>query len=428
LRDFKFLNGFIEKYDVRNSRQLNVRNLLIQRVIDLLTKLEFREDQLNIIFKHLFNRSLISSYFFCLALDRYLRNSSGTNDTTTKKYKRAIKSIEHTGEVKKLYSLLFYTKQFSEGLKEIAENTLYHTSSVKKGYMYFVFRRKDQLIEIFNKSSDDWFQENNLRNCYLNDINSDFYLEAYIADSSDIGIFQKFSNDYKGEKKDLEKLKFVDFFVGEYSNFPEESHITLRYLAHLGLKSFSKLILGAKGYFEVMSNNTSFKDNLITFDSYKNYTAKDSISQYSYKAIETNYLNGTFYDIILPITDKLLDQEISSIHFLEQKSFSHYAIDLLKNPEIYNSFYFCPEFPPYQFGLFDYDKLREYITSVGEYVYSSFSNSKKKFIVIDYRILINASKSISNVIKIISFLQLKNPLEYIVLVQRKMEFRVIYVR
>ena len=161
--------------------------------------------------------------------------------------------------------------EYSNNIYELVQNILFHTEE-KTGWLSIRFYKKRDVpsdlrkkIPFYEKYSDE-----------------DRFLLFDLSDNGKKGIVETFGND------NLSLLSFVN----PREILPDDcAHLSLRYAAHLGIKTFVSSVLNHHGYLYVESNNSGNR--------------KDKIESQLGEIKEiTDYVNeedGTCYRVILPI-------------------------------------------------------------------------------------------------------------------------------
>ena len=166
---------------------------------------------------------------------------------------------------------------YKSSIFELVQNIMFHGG--KKGLLYCAFAKKDDISNSFKHCIPHFeqYQEDNR------------FLRIGIFDFNKEGITDTFHE---------EQLELKDFFNPHDISITGLTHLDMRYAASLGIKTFVKTVLKHDGYFSVESNekrkNHIVKNRLITI-------YKDNEVMLSAGSEPINYVNGTHYEIILPL-------------------------------------------------------------------------------------------------------------------------------
>ena len=182
----------------------------------------------------------------------------------------------------KYEGLKYALHSYYNNIYELVQNIIFHGG--RKGLMYFVFNKKENISEIQKKKIPN-FEE-------YNDPNQRF-VEIGIYDFNAKGIVESYVEKYSPN----DNFELKDFF--DHKNILTtglKDHLDLRYTAHLGLKSFVKSVLNHNGYFSVESNYKGKKQRVesVIFLDLKGNSECELID-------DIIYVNGTHYTIILPV-------------------------------------------------------------------------------------------------------------------------------
>lgn len=186
---------------------------------------------------------------------------------------------------------------FKESVQELVQNIIFHGG--KKGLLYCVFDKKDNisnsyggLIPNFEKYDD-----------------KTRFVRIGVYDFSENGIVDTFDTN--------ENVVLKDFFDINNIVTTELTRLDMRYAARLGIKTFVKTIEDHKGYFSVES--CEHHDGVKT----KKYI-KTTLSEAGYCLEEENvvFVDGTHYEIILPVIARKVKNSFSVQTTLISKDFS----------------------------------------------------------------------------------------------------------
>lgn len=178
--------------------------------------------------------------------------------------------------------------EYCNNIYELVQNIIFHTKE-KTGWLSMRFYKKRDIqidlqekIPFFEKYTDD-----------------DRFLVFELSDNGKIGIVDTFYEEYKENiLKDNDKIEIVDNPQLELNHFfnpkeilPDKNiQLTLRYVAHLGIKTFVSSVISNGGYFYVETNKNN--DKKVSLESEKEEIA-DPIE------VEGDY--GTIYKVVLPV-------------------------------------------------------------------------------------------------------------------------------
>jgi hypothetical protein len=175
--------------------------------------------------------------------------------------------------------LINLLKLYCENIKELVENIIFHTEA-KQGLIYVIYHKKENLTKEQGETILD-FDNNKYEK-------TDRFVEIGIMDFNEKGIVDKYKDNEKPNKGDIELIGLFDTRKIHTDKF---DHLYLRYAAHLGIKTFVNSIKNHNGSFYVESNNDGNKEAI------KYYLGKlpsqSEMIQYFY--------NGTHYEIIFPV-------------------------------------------------------------------------------------------------------------------------------
>lgn len=212
--------------------------------------------------------------------------------------------INEIGKLKEFYSTIYLMEKYGDGIEEIIENIIFHTQS-KVGYFFFTYSNISEIIIKKYKKSLESIP-----------LNIGRILEIYIYDFSNRGILDTYNDTKKS-------INLFDFFNIE--NISKEfSHLDLRYTAHLGLKTFHKSIISSYGYYCVETNDDQSNSKLKYIYSF-DFNAPQNDSE------KENFINGTHFSILLPISDKIVKGIPSDSLVTYQSKPLNYSYWLRKN-------------------------------------------------------------------------------------------------
>ena len=264
---------------------------------------------------------------------------------------------------------------YCSNIYELVQNIIYHTAE-KTGLMYFVFNSYADLSEEQKSSLP-------MPSGPVDDPNCRF-ITIGIADFNHEGISESFHRKYFKEKL----LDIEEFFSPKLLSTNEVTHLDFRRMAHLGLPVLMSTISNYRGCFRVESNFHEVKRAI----ELKNGELE--------KLPERYYVDGTHYDILLPIVP---GKEIQSTEWslMQKSSILSRLVHLKKNkfasiPRIKLSQYFSEEFQGQDKG----EQVSK-IESVGKAIASAYGNSHE--LAIDYDV--NYVQP-STVVKLVSYLQM----------------------
>lgn len=197
-------------------------------------------------------------------------------------------------------------KIYKNSVIELVQNIMFHGG--KKGLFYCVFDKKTNVAKGYQQLIPNF-------NTY--DENTRF-LRIGVFDYCDTGIVDTFcdylrTEPYPDASKDINSLSLRSFFDTSSIVAKGLTLLEMRYAARLGIKAFVKTIFNHKGYFSVESNchnqngcgkkhiQTILDDNIISLG----------------PEVESDFANGTHYEIVLPIVvnenDKIIPVQSDSL-------------------------------------------------------------------------------------------------------------------
>jgi hypothetical protein len=225
-----------------------------------------------IVFRSIFEEWFIKAYFVSLAnSDREGLNSE------------------------ELASIMPLLRVYSESIKELAENIVFHTND-KEGLLYVIFQKGKNLASNYA----DKLSINSPKNDSM-----DRYVEIGILDNNDKGIVDM----YLAKEKMVDAPALVDFFDEKRIHTQGFDHLYLRYAAHLGIKTFATTIRRHNGYFYVESNKSTKKETI-------EYQPQSQSEPYKQEELISYFCNGTHYEIIFPIVENDKEEKTISPHIV----------------------------------------------------------------------------------------------------------------
>jgi hypothetical protein len=309
-----------------------------------------------------------------------------------------------------------YVEAYYNALKEIAENVIFH-SEQKEGY--FILQKKSILQKNYFLDTTYKFTE---KTKYIEDLknNPKNYLKSVVdvllLDSGKTGITDSFKNHYKSteispnELGKIENFGLTNFFDARFIDYPKESHLDLRSLAHLGLKIFSKSIIDKDGFIYVETNEIKHKQSFIFKPDFNGGKPKrDS------KTLDSNFFSGTHYLLSLPINwKKIVKEEISTVQINEllnsKTRIEEYQNDFLEKKLVFKDIDILPKYQ-----AINAKQKSDYIEDTTTKILSKVDNDNTVGLSLD---LNNIKRSVNDnglIIKILAFLQIYKKFKYIVL-------------
>lgn len=190
------------------------------------------------------------------------------------KFEDEIKTIEiGQDEYQSLKSTLHV---YCNNIFELTQNVIFHADE-KKGLLMIVFNKKQNIAP---------FLRNKIPGIG-NYKDKDRFVEIGIYDFGRNGIVEKFG------RKDLTLKSFFDPQEILPDDEGDGDYLSLRYAAHLGIKTFVSSVLCNGGYFCAESNGINGKKEIIEGDSHS-LCQKDDI----------DFISGTHYKVVLPVGEK----------------------------------------------------------------------------------------------------------------------------
>jgi hypothetical protein len=178
--------------------------------------------------------------------------------------------------------------EYCNNIYELVQNIIFHTKE-KTGWLSMGFYKKSDIRDDLRKKipSFDKYSDN------------DRFFEFELSDNGKIGIVDTFYEEYKENiLKDNDKIEIADspqlglnHFFNPKEILPDNNiQLTLRYVAHLGIKTFVSSVISNGGYFYVETNQNNHKK--ISLESEKEEIAEPI-------EVEGDY--GTVYKVVLPV-------------------------------------------------------------------------------------------------------------------------------
>lgn len=195
---------------------------------------------------------------------------------------------------------------YKNSVIELVQNIIFHAG--KEGLLYCVFDEKHNVKKGYGDSISDF-------DTYKD---STRFLRIGVFDYCENGIVDTFcdylkTNPYSGASEDINSLSLLSFFDTNSIVAKGLTRLEMRYAARMGIKTFVKTIINHKGFFSVESNchnhNGSGKKQIQT-------VLVDNVIKLS-SEVDSDFANGTHYEIILPIVanenDKVLPFQSDSL-------------------------------------------------------------------------------------------------------------------
>ena len=179
---------------------------------------------------------------------------------------------------------------YCENIRELVQNIIFHTSE-QQGLLYIVFNKK-------NKVSKTWHDKILNFNTY-ND--NQRFVEIGVFDYNKKGITDTFSLLHNNDLFDA-RLCLEDFLNPQKILPDKADYISMRFAAHLGIKSFVSSVIYHKGVFCVESNKSQAQNTSVLIQN-----IKERFENSEEKVIELpsiSNIDGTHYEIILPPISK----------------------------------------------------------------------------------------------------------------------------
>ena len=245
----------------------NEQSPITRYIIKSLSKIQQKNDQ-TVSNSHDTEKSSLFEKWFEAA---YRYSSDANKDDLPEEYKR---------------TLAIYRRSIFELVQNIKFHAIAPDNEEGWGYIYCIFDKTNNLSQE-HKDNLPKFEEN--KNIYEKD---DFrFLKVGICDWGKLGIVEKFKKDNPQYANRNFTLK--DFFSKIPLDLRELSLLEVRASAKLGIKTFVSTLNRYNGYFRVETNNNGVKIEIST----KKEGSKDELLEQR----SLNNINGTHYEIILPV-------------------------------------------------------------------------------------------------------------------------------
>ena len=176
---------------------------------------------------------------------------------------------------------------YCDNIRELVQNIIFHTNE-QQGLLYIVFNKK-------NKVSKTWHDK--ILNFNTYDDNQRF-VEIGVFDYNKKGITDTFSLSHNNDLFDA-RLCLEDFLNPQKILPDKADYISMRFAAHLGIKSFVSSVMYHKGVFCVESNKSQTEKNSI-YNKERFENSEEKIIELS----SISNIDGTHYEIILPPISK----------------------------------------------------------------------------------------------------------------------------
>ena len=260
-------------------------------------------------------QSVICRYLFALFLDCYLIEKSDTKKDNSKRPLKWAKALLEF-RIEQIDSLILLVKRYTDGLEEIAENVIQHTSE-KKGLLSITLRKGLKILSddkgpIYSVGKGDYRGERKkyFQNYFSLESNrkTHFFLDISIVDFNKEGIVKTFKPHHGCEEMALPSLKLENFFSKNFDSFSEFSQLNLRYLAGIGLKSFANIVNSHMGYFQVETGSGEGKKERLSMTPFVDQ------GKVSSEPLECR-ITGTHYKILLPLSPELVTPRYDSSAF-----------------------------------------------------------------------------------------------------------------
>ncbi len=210
----------------------------------------------------------------------------------------------------------------------LIENTYKNTPIYQDIISIFKDLKKNNFIDKENRIKNEILKTNDTTNYesrkyYLNNLSkeaiTDFFIEICVYDFSGNGIKDTYNSKEKNTITKLESFLNPISLFKEHNPDIKKNHLLWRDLAHLGLKAFYNIVSKSNGYFELETNN-SHKEKLAINSS----LISQKKGEYR---INKSFINGTQYNIILPVVKEITIKP----GLIESKSMKDSFIDWLEN-------------------------------------------------------------------------------------------------
>jgi hypothetical protein len=251
----------------------------------------------------------------------------------------------------------------------------------------------------------------------------DRFLEVILLDMSEVGIIQNYRarlQDKQKEKRagemeeiNLEVPNLEDFYVGKFSRLSGLSHLDMRYLAQLGLKTFATIIKKKHGYFEVETNSEPGKRRVIYFWNIKDI--RPDRGKWFDDGVQKSIGDGTHYDILLPVSEVLIqDEEVAKTTY-EVKSFIELFERWLHSEDEKEPL--ITDFSDFEdFSVIAYPRKDEYVEKIGEKIVDHYQKNKgSSALSVDFEQVRRKFIDFSTIIKILSYVQLAKNINHIII-------------
>lgn len=190
---------------------------------------------------------------------------------------------------------------------ELVQNIIFHAQG--RGLLYIIFNKKEDML----KDGKTLYPYCNIPNIDTYE-NTDRFLEIGIYDYNEKGIIDTFKENYQINDKDINLKTFAD----PTEVLPTDGdNLSIRYAAHLSIKSFVSSVLHHKGYFRVESNYSGNKTGI--------ECGNGKIGE----EYEVDNISGTHYEIVLPVNK---NEDVKDYKPIFGHSVSDSLKELLKHP------------------------------------------------------------------------------------------------
>lgn len=350
---------------------------------------------------NLFGQWIEAAYFYSYDREELINmnNNNNSDNEGQKDKKTGIERFRRTLQI------------YKDSIQELVQNILVHGG--KNGIIYCVFDKKANISESVGKLIPDFdlYDE------------SKRFMRVGVFDFGEQGVVDTFmlskQNVDDNTDKEIVNVKFSDFFDINSILTTGLNHLDMRYAAHLGIKTFVKTIVDHKGYFSVESCEHTQNERIKRFLYTKVGGNKSILSE----EMLTNFVNGTHYEIILPVIESKIP-ESNSVP-VQTTSISEKFSGLLKKPFLLPVARIRQEDIEKMGLCVDKQAQKAIIESICKEIIEKCrigkEDEKGREIALD---LCDCFVSPSSVFKIAAYLQLhlKDPLQKIVLVNVTSEF------
>ncbi len=313
-------------------------------------------------------------------------------------------------DISELENLFRFIELFLSGVRELAENIVYHTSD-RKGYFFFHLKPIDEVInsselyfEDFKSYVDNIEESGDEFKIYENGFHR--FLEFSIFDYEVNGI----AKTIKKSQPKSDGLTFIDYFtprppknISTKIEYPE-----FRHFAHLGLKTFTSIIQDRLGYFEIKSNRS--KEQKDTWFIYKDtYPSKSRLVK--------SHMPGTEFQGLVPLIS--FDEPVTYKIDFEKESINEQIVKWLnekrnkKGKSLYHQIKKFEDFTIHgdnPFKKFNREGIYDYIVDVSLRISKYIKNSNITSVSIDSKDVYDAigtRDSFSTLFKILAYSQLE---------------------